>query len=252
MTHTREDVLRLGTTARDRRSPRTHHRLRLLDGFELTEGEQRIDVPTSAQRVLAFLALHDRSVMRHVLAGTLWPDATDARALASLRSALWRVHRVAIAVVGASADRLYLTDLVEVDVRRSEARAHRILDGVIDPADGHPTPSDLTGVLLPGWSDEWVSIERERSQQLRMHALERVSELALVEGRFGDAVDAALAVVDEEPLRESAHRALIKAYLAEGNAVDARIQYDRCRRLLEGELHVRPSDLMEDLATSLR
>jgi hypothetical protein len=47
--------------------------------------------------------------------------------------------------------------------------------------------------------------------------------------------------VRSEPLRESAHRAVIAVHLAEDNVVEAVRQYQRFRRLLYTELNVEPS-----------
>lgn len=222
-------------------------RLRLLEGFELIADGEPLDVPTSAQRVVAFLALHDRSLLRTFVAGNLWPDASETRALACLRSALWRLHRLGIDLVDASVDRIWLVDRLDVDHRRAEAAARTILEGRCDLSPSELTLVKLGGMLLPDWYDEWVSTERERWLQLRLHALERLSDLLVSAGRFAEAVDVALAAVGVEPLRESAQRALIKVYLAEGNAVNAVRQYERYRRMLVRELHVSPSGLMNEL-----
>jgi DNA-binding SARP family transcriptional activator len=58
--------------------------------------------------------------------------------------------------------------------------------------------------------------------------------------------------VAAEPLRESAHRELIRAYLAEGNPGEALRQYELYRRLLAEELHLTPSAAMEALIRPLR
>ena len=68
-------------------------RLNLLRGFELWCDGERVTLPMSAQRVLAFLALHDRPVLRLYVAGSLWLDASEERSYANLRSALWRLRR---------------------------------------------------------------------------------------------------------------------------------------------------------------
>ena len=47
-------------------------RLQLLDSFELTHGDRRLDLPLPAQRLLAFLALHDQPMLRGYVAGALW------------------------------------------------------------------------------------------------------------------------------------------------------------------------------------
>ena len=54
-----------------------------------------------------------------------------------------------------------------------------------------------------------------------------------------------------EPLRESAHRALVAFHLAEGNAAEALRQFRLCRRLLLEQLGVEPSPLMLELVAGL-
>ena len=70
-------------------------------------------------------------------------------------------------------------------------------------------------------------------------------------GRHADAIQAALAAIRLEPLRETAHRTLIEIHLAEGNWSEACRQYQRCRRLLQDELGVEPSDSMRLLLGSM-
>jgi DNA-binding SARP family transcriptional activator len=48
-------------------------------------------------------------------------------------------------------------------------------------------------------------------------------------------------------LRETAHRTLIEAHLAEGNWSEARRQFRRCERLLKEELGVEPAASMRRL-----
>jgi DNA-binding SARP family transcriptional activator len=70
-------------------------------------------------------------------------------------------------------------------------------------------------------------------------------------GRFGEAIDAGLAAVHGEPLRESAHYILIKAHLAAGNRCEAARQYERCRRLLLDELGLEPAPALRRLLSVL-
>ena len=59
------------------------------------------------------------------------------------------------------------------------------------------------------------------------------------QGRGGEAIQAGLAAVAAEPLRESARRVLIRAYRAEGNVADAVRQFESFRTVLRDELGVR-------------
>jgi DNA-binding SARP family transcriptional activator len=71
-------------------------------------------------------------------------------------------------------------------------------------------------------------------------------------GRYGEAVDAGLAAVCAEPLRESAHRVLIRTHMAEGNHAEAGRQYELCRRLLRHEVGVEPSPQLRELVSGVR
>ena len=221
-------------------------RLGLLQGFQLECSQSEVDVPLSSQRVLAFLALQLRPQTRSYVAATLWTDCDDERAGASLRSALWRINRCGHPLVAADARALRLMPDVIVDLRESTRRAQQVLRG--EARGGAVRVDDLTaGDLLPGWYDEWVVTEREHFRQLRLHALEKLCEQLTDEGRFGQAVEAGLAAVSGEPLRESAHRVLIRAYLQEGNRGEAIRQYEACRHVLRRELNIEPSPVTQAL-----
>jgi pentatricopeptide repeat protein len=58
------------------------------------------------------------------------------------------------------------------------------------------------------------------------------------------AIEAGLSAVAAAPHRESAHRALIRAYVKEGNLSEAVGQYDRCRRIFVEELGIEPSETL--------
>ncbi|OMQ14104.1 SARP family transcriptional regulator, partial [Modestobacter sp. VKM Ac-2676] len=82
-------------------SPTTH--VALLDGFALHRGGPGPDtavgeLPHGVQRVVARLGLAGR-LARTAVAGQLWPDVPEEHALGSLRSALWRLHKVAPGLV---------------------------------------------------------------------------------------------------------------------------------------------------------
>jgi hypothetical protein len=68
--------------------------LRLPGGFRFSCGGQSLELPVGPQRVVAVAALRGR-LSRSRLAGTVWPETTEHRALASLRTAIWRVNRIA-------------------------------------------------------------------------------------------------------------------------------------------------------------
>src|SRR5262245_62325469 len=77
-------------------------RLALMGALELRCEGAPLPLPTSAQRLLAFVALQRGPVGRVYVAGQLWLESSEPRAAASLRSALWRLHRTAGEVVVAT------------------------------------------------------------------------------------------------------------------------------------------------------
>ena len=180
--------------------------LTLLGGFQLRRDGNVVILPLPAERLLAFVALRNRPLLR---------------------------------------------PYVSVDIRLGSALALRLRDAAPVPA-AELTADNLSFDLLPDWYEEWVILEREAFCQLRVHALESLCERLVEVGKFGPAVQAGLAAVTADPLRESAHRILIAAYLAEGNAGPALRQFETFSRLLEDELGLEPSVAMQALARHLR
>jgi DNA-binding SARP family transcriptional activator len=234
-------------------SPTPH--LRLLGGFQLILNHRVLPVTSGSQRLITFLALHDRLLPRMYIAGVLWPEVPTGRANANLRAGLWRLPEPCRLVVDQSAHHLRLADIT-VDLRDATVLAQRLLDRTQHCAEGDlgsTARTELSDELLPTWyDDDWVLLERERFHQLRLHALEALCDRLITAGRYGEAIDAGLAAVTAEPLRESAHRVLIKAHLAEGNQGEADRQYQLCRRLLRDELGVEPSNALRALVSGDR
>jgi DNA-binding SARP family transcriptional activator len=226
-------------------------KLALLNSFELRCGSDPVPLPPSAQRLLALLALHERPVRRLHVAGTLWVDTPEERAAANLRSSLWRLNRPGPRLVETAGLQLRLDPRVRVDVRESAALAHRLLTA---PEESDGTELDaalLTGELLPDWYDDWVLIERERLRQLSLHALEALARRLLAAARPAAALEAALAAMAMEPLRESAHRLLIEIHLAEGNAAEAIRQFQLCCAMFRDQLGLAPSPQLAELVSGL-
>lgn len=228
--------------------------LSLISDFELRCADLPIRMAPSSQRLICLLALRNKAMRRSHVSSTLWLDSPESRANANLRSALWRVPKPeGHTVVCSSHTHVWLCQNVDVDLHRMINRAYTVIDRTNPDLDVANVTRDLSSFgddVLPGWYDDWVIMERERFRQLRLHALDRLAEQLLTIGRSGDAVQAALASVQAEPLRESAHRLLIRAHLQEGNIAEAIRQYDRYAFLLQTELDARPSRAMEQLMTA--
>jgi DNA-binding SARP family transcriptional activator len=215
-------------------------RLRLLDGFALDCDAKPVDVTRTLGRLLAFVALRHQVTRAHV-AGALWPESDEPKAFGRLRTALWRLHQLDAPVLDAHGETLRLHEWVSVDVDDLLRSART------DAVDDHVLRAGGLRELLPGWYDDWVLVERERLRQLYLHTMEKLALRDLRAGNYGDALDAVLAALRAEPLRESPHRLLVEIHIAEGNYSEAINTYHAYRLLLRRELGVDPSPGMRRL-----
>lgn len=226
-------------------------RLTLLGGFRLDYDDQPVSTSDPTSRLLALLALQGRHrpVPRSVLADRLWADGAPSRASARLRNALWRLPSVdGRPVITGDGTTVALAPYVSVDLWQAESSARALTD---DDADTAPDLSAFESDLLPQWVDDWLLLEREAYRQTRLHALERASERLCRRGSYAAALQAALAAVACEPLRETAHRRVIEVHLVEGNHAEALRQYQSFRRLLAAELGLPPSPAIRSLVAPL-
>jgi DNA-binding SARP family transcriptional activator len=182
-----------------------------------------------------------------VTAEALWPDHRGGRAAANLRSALWQARRVGtVTVIDCAGQQISLSPTVDVDVWTVTRHAHQIV--------ASQSPAELNGYaevvealarkLLPDWPDEWLVLEREGWDQLRLHALETLARRHITAETYLPALEVALTAVAIEPVRESDHRTVIEIRIVEGNSACAIKHYQRYRSLLQRELGVLPSQRM--------
>lgn len=225
--------------------------LSLLGAFELRCNDVEVQLPRGAQRLLVALALRDRGLHRASAAELLWPDCPRGRAQANVRAAIWKGRQIGgYTVIDCDAQRLRLTRAIQVDhsVMMEHARHVTGLDddqrlvGI-----EHEIIGGLSRALLPDWFDDWLLTDRERWDQVRLHSLEILARQLTKSGRFLSALEAALAAVAIEPVRESAHRTVVEVYLAEGNYACALKHYECYSRLVQRELGVAPSSQMAQL-----
>jgi DNA-binding SARP family transcriptional activator len=220
--------------------------LSLFRGFSLVVDGKPVQVPLVGQRVLAFVALQGRPVLRGYVSGVLWPDYLDHNALANLRAALVRLRRCCPTPLLEGTRHLSLDPgvVLDVDAARSWERDLRLaetVDVTVLPEEG------FSGDLLPDWYDEWLFVPREHLRAKRIEALELYARRLTDAGRYDDAASAGMTAVELDPLRESAHRAVLQAHLSGGNVGSAVRHYRRMRLHLRDALGIEPSVLTQQL-----
>ncbi|MCV7224126.1 AfsR/SARP family transcriptional regulator [Mycolicibacterium elephantis] len=150
--------------------------LHLLGGFAVHIGDREVTLPPGSQRLVALLALKRRPMHRLWVCATLWPNTQTRKAVASLRSATWRLHPVgADPLVIDERQYMALAPDVSVDWHNAVDLIDRLLveSVVVEPQ----LVTDLVpllraGELLDKWTEPWIRPERSRYHALRMSAVE--------------------------------------------------------------------------------
>ena len=114
-----------------------------------------------------------------------------------------------------------------------------------------PNPSDhisalqqavalYRGDFLDGFYDDWVLSERYRLESLYCDALAGLMAAREALGEHEAVLAVALRLLEQDSLREDAHRAAMRAYCRLGQRQAALAQYGRCRQMLQAELGIEP------------
>src|ERR1051325_5626978 len=216
--------------------------IRLFGPLEVRIRERTITEVRSrkAHWLLALLALRQgHPVERGWLAGTLWPESTEARAYASLRQSLADLKRAlgaaATAIDAPTSHTIRIIDSVAVDVS--------VFRNAVTTGDEEGLARAVglyRGALLEGCGEEWVVHEREDFTQAYLNALERLAEFAEKRGEHSAAGSYRRLAIAADPLRECAQRGLMRS-LARCGDFSASIQvYRDLRMLLHDELNTEP------------
>ncbi len=104
----------------------------------------------------------------------LWPHAQTRRAIASLRSTMWRLRPVgADPLLEVDPQYIALTSNVSVDWYDAASMIERLLEHD-EPVDtqfvADLLPLLRAGELLDGWSEPWATAERQRYRAMRKAA----------------------------------------------------------------------------------
>ena len=155
--------------------------LNLLGQFAVHRGEQPVELPPACQRLIALVALKRRPVHRLWVCAKLWPHAQTRRAIASLRSTMWRLRPVgADPLLEIDPQYIALAPGVSVDWYDAVDQIGFLLDHD-DPAAVSPQfvadllPLLRAGQLLDAWAEPWASSERQRYRAMRKAARDTLS-----------------------------------------------------------------------------
>jgi DNA-binding SARP family transcriptional activator/predicted ATPase len=213
-------------------------RLLLLGPPRLERGDRILQVDTrKATALLAYLALSGERPSRDWLAAFLWPDSDERRAKAALRRTLSALKRaVGGEALFASREVIALQDdavWCDVFAFRQAVAAGSLTAAVDLYRDDFMAGFSLRdSIPFDDWQlQQQESLRREFSRALARLAQTGAGETAVAYARRWCRVD---------PLREEAHRTLMRLLAENGRANDALMQYRDCVRILDEELGVPP------------
>lgn len=216
-----------------------------------------------------YLVLHRRGpVGRMDLAEAIWSDAIPDAWDTSLSALASRLRRT-LAPFG-SGDKamtirgeqgryaLRLPATVFVDWERARDAIHEADRQVFQGNPGTGLAEARVAMeiaargFLPGEDAAWVLGQRDVLRDILLRACERTVEAELARGNVAIAVTEARQLLALDPLREASYRWLMRALMAEGNAVQAVQIYATCRHELRSRVGMHPSEETERLYAEIR
>ena len=214
------------------------------------DGDPPVPVAAALQPFLALLGLErDMACDRDRLIDSLWPDAASDRGRHRLNTTVWRCRRL----LCGNGDEVIVANrsgYVALDPTKIEVDVHGIARALSDDRHAAAARGDALALahlreavhvdvtqFLAGNFDDWVVRTRH---QLELAVVKGVETLLAVTEAPSDAIAWAELLVRLDPLREDAHRRLIRLYAETGRRADALRQYDVCVRNLKDDLGVEP------------
>ena len=207
--------------------------VRLLGRFELSLNGNVVQLDSArAEALLAYLLLHRGSTTsRQRLAAAFWPDSTEAQARTNLRHVLHTLR----------AKLPTLEEYVEITARTMRWRPDAPLWLDVDAFEEAQDIELYGGDLLEEADDEWLEADRTRLRRTYLEVLDTQAERAEADGDHAAGIAATERLLRAEPLREDAHRRLIRLYDSAGDKARAVAAYHECASVLERELGIQPS-----------
>jgi predicted ATPase/DNA-binding SARP family transcriptional activator len=194
------------------------------------------------QWLLALLVLHaiDSPVERLWLAGTLWPEASEAAAQSNLRRSLSILRDALGAEAGrilSPTPRTLRIDMTgaQSDVTAFDAAARRNdEESLVRAVEQYRSP------LLLGCVEEWVVPLRDTRQQAVIRILEKLAGLARERDDQRSAADYLVRAHELDPHRETTVRDLMATLAAQGRHAAAAETFRRFRQRLHRDIHAEP------------
>ena len=224
-----------------------------VDGREVTDLNS-----TVGRSLLVYLVTRrDRSLTRELICGTFWPDLPTNVARRRLSQWLWRIQQGLGGDRGniflAKGDHLSLSPSLDVwvDSEAFEERASTGMDPERSPLERLDALREAAGLyqgdFLSGFYDNWVIDEQDALREVFRAVLEMLIEETKSRAEFEESLGYARRLAIITPLRETAHREIMRLEFLLGRSPEALKQYELCRSILAQELGEEPDRETQDL-----
>jgi TolB-like protein/DNA-binding SARP family transcriptional activator len=193
-----------------------------------------------------------------VIGALLWGGGDDERARINLRQTLMLVRQTlrnsGHPGVVSDGDALYLDPGdAEVDVAAFDELCREQSPDALERAAALYRGEFLEGfVLHEELYEEWLRAERAELHERALEGLTMLLRCHLGAGHAEQGVRVARRILSLDPLRETAHRALMRLLADIGDRALALRQYQRCCEILDAELGVEPEPETRRLSEQIR
>ncbi|QFT32206.1 Bacterial transcriptional activator domain protein [Labrenzia sp. THAF82] len=187
---------------------------------------------------------------REVITQRFWSDEDRENSKPALNNVASRLRRALekskIKSVVLRADKwsigIYLEDEELTDTRALSLALRQLQLGEGDPQELYRRIQDLyRGEFLPGHSNCWTMIERERMLSIYVRAMLLVTERLFREKAYNEATDCCRAILAHDPLRESVHRRLMLLQVLRGEGGKMCQHYSNFKNTLRAECCAAPT-----------
>ena len=244
-----------------------HLRISLLGSIQVTLDGQPITgfKSNKVRALLAYLVVEaDKPHRRESLAGLLWPDWSEREALGNLRYTLSDLRR---AIDDRAVEPPFLI-ISRDSIQFNTASDHWLDVAAFTETLGNKSASIeeqekalvlYKGAFLEGFSvddspafEEWTLLTRERLARQASTSLHVLADSFEERDDYEKAKSHAWRQLELEPWDEATHQQLMRVMAISGQRSAALTQYEACRKLLNEELGVEPSEATKELYELIR
>ncbi len=214
-------------------------------------------VSSRAEALVYYLAASGQAQRRDRLASILWSEVPESTSKRNLRDVLSNLRRLFVDYIQISRQLVDLSEgpCVVVDsrvlsniaenarkTRKPPSQWARSEIKLLEEAVTLYRAEFLLGFHISNAPlyEEWMLDERQRLQRDFEEILELLVDIYAAQGDYRNAISKANRWLSLDPLRELAHRELMRLYAWNGDRAAALKQYQSCSKILKAELGIDP------------